>query len=184
MGLGADVLSEYAALDTKRAKGLVLINPCCSKVGYLNWAYLYRDVWALQLFGINDSVLNQCINRLFSPKARKNRDLIEFYKNSIKKMKPKNVKNLVKSYLNKTDQTSYIASTLKIPILLCSGDVSQMKDSAEHFHKNIGCKEFITFDGAGSLISEECTTRLSESCYLFMLSLGISLPYIIFKHDN
>ena len=187
MGAGSDVLSEFVVNNADRTSGLFLIGASCTKMSYMEWTFFYKELWTIHVYGICESVLSNSVSRMFAYATQeKDKDLVEFYKTNLKRLNSKNVSKFVQAYMNKQDLSKRLEQNAKgkFPLLLCVGADSPCHDDTVHYNSVVRSRDFIAYFDKANLLTEECTPKVAECAYLFLLSCGLSLPHVIFKFDE
>jgi pimeloyl-ACP methyl ester carboxylesterase len=196
IGLGANVLSRFALSHPDLVNGIVLINCCSTKCGWVEWGYQKWNRWYLSSGQYTEFTNNYLLWHHFGYQTwEKNHDLIETYSRVFSKSNPINLSHLINAYINRTDlgiqrndfenEPNVQKFNFKCSILNVMGDHSPHEDDVVETNGRLNPTKssFVKFADCGGMVLEEQPAKMSESLRHFLQGLGYVPHLSITRHS-
>ncbi|KAL8608418.1 hypothetical protein ACOMHN_002651 [Nucella lapillus] len=184
VGAGANVLARYELAHHDRVDSLVVLNPCATQAGWVEWGYQKMNSWYLfggQLTNFTEEYL---LWHWFGKKTRwENNDLTTVYQDYVKTVNAQNLALFIESYLKRTDlgivremdpMRKVSARSMRCRTLILVGDDSPHIDQVVEMNGRMMPEEtdFMKLADCGGMPLEEQPGKVCEAFRLFLQGMG------------
>lgn len=184
VGAGANVLARYELTHHERVDSLVLVNPCATQAGWIEWGYQKMNSWYLFSGQMTNFTEEYLLWHWFGKKTRwENHDLIAVFQEYVKSINSQNLALIIESYIKRTDlgivreldpMRKVSARTIRCRTLLLVGDDSPHIDDVVEMNGRMLPEEtdFIKLADCGGMPLEEQPGKVCEAFRLFLQGMG------------
>ncbi|XP_005101568.1 protein NDRG3 isoform X1 [Aplysia californica] len=195
VGSGANILARYELNHHERVDSLILVNPTCSKSGWIEWGYQKMNSWYLFSGQLTNFTEEYLLWHWFGKKTRwTNHDLIHTYKEYIKTINPQNLALFIETFLKRSDlgivreldpMRKVSARTIRCRSLVLVGDDSpHMSDVVDMNGRMLPEQtDFMKIADCGGMPLEEQPGKTCEAFRLFLQGMGYGFPSLTQKHS-